>query len=711
VRIRVISMTARNLLLAAIVIASTGIAEVPPSQRALELHIAARGGDEAAVRQILSSADAPDPNSLVDGKTPLIAALEGRHAQFDKRWAHAGALPFSPTLHSNALAALLELGADAAMLCPTLEAATYRNVPALRRLLAQMNHSAARECLASGDSEGRTPWHVCAESPAAGLARVLSRANRMRANSADTAAAHAELRNEVSLSEVPAFVGARDCGRGGCSPTSGVEGLLTKATIERALGTVDLEVLAERFFASGGDARAFGREVGHDARGLTPLLVACQSGRVGVVRRLLSLGLSDATLEASVEGEGPLARSPLIAPLGSRCSHLAAFRGHVDVLRAVFEEGGGRAALAARDASGKTACSRVANAGSLLRPAALALEAYGACDAAINAPPSSARSAGLRIRHFDADALVAQGWRCASAAQLRDVGLPADFFNRSRSAPATPEDWPDGRLARRVAGVEIASMADARQIRRFQSQSRPFLVERAFDPASLVSVKPGETQRGAFVAQFGGLAVMSATIPYASTYGEASEQAQNISQFVKQFMGRSRQAANASVQAKEGAVLPGQAEGGDGPGMDLERPPYVFDGGVLRRKESMPLFAPFFRWLHKGPGSKLGKRAAKLLQLALGPPLSGAMPHFHPDAANVLVFGLKLWLVWAPQDAAFSGSHARDFFREWLRSEGPAAGETPTIAFLQEPGDLVFVPAHFGHAILNLADSLALAVE
>jgi hypothetical protein len=87
------------------------------------------------------------------------------------------------------------------------------------------------------------------------------------------------------------------------------------------------------------------------------------------------------------------------------------------------------------------------------------------------------------------------------------------------------------------------------------------------------------------------------------------------------------------------------------------------------------------------------------------------MPHFHPDAANVLVFGLKLWLVWAPQDAAFSGSHARDFFREWLRSEGPAAGETPTIAFLQEPGDLVFVPAHFGHAILNLADSLALAVE
>ena len=36
---------------------------------------------------------------------------------------------------------------------------------------------------------------------------------------------------------------------------------------------------------------------------------------------------------------------------------------------------------------------------------------------------------------------------------------------------------------------------------------------------------------------------------------------------------------------------------------------------------------------------------------------------------------------------------------------------SPPIEFLQEPGDVVYVPADWGHAVLNLEDSVAVAFE
>ena len=85
------------------------------------------------------------------------------------------------------------------------------------------------------------------------------------------------------------------------------------------------------------------------------------------------------------------------------------------------------------------------------------------------------------------------------------------------------------------------------------------------------------------------------------------------------------------------------------------------------------------------------------------------MPHFHPAAVNVLIFGLKLWVLLLPADAAFSNAHAAAFFEHGHAPR--AASGPPFISFLQEPGDVVFVPAHWGHATLSLADSFALALE
>jgi hypothetical protein len=139
------------------------------------------------------------------------------------------------------------------------------------------------------------------------------------------------------------------------------------------------------------------------------------------------------------------------------------------------------------------------------------------------------------------------------------------------------------------------------------------------------------------------------------------------------------------------------------------------------------------------------------------------MPHFHGPAVNVLLVGLKLWFLFPPSEAGFSDLHVRRWYEtsyhnnataggtqacsaterpqsvQWLLdkiaehtsvdvdavggSRTPQAGSVvevdtdrlastvPHLLFLQEPGDLVYVPSHWGHAVLNLADTVALAYE
>ena len=329
---------------------------------ALELHSAARLGDAATIARLLSSTapgGAPSPDAPVGSppRTPLIAALEGRHAAFDKKWPRFSAEP-----HRAAFAALLDGGADAGLHCATLEAATYRNVEALRLLFARMSTSQARVCLREGDGAGRSIFHVAAETPAAGLARVLSRAGRLAPDAPGRAESLAAVADEVALSALPGFE----------------SGELRKAAVEAALGAPDLEVLAEAFARAHApadvDPALFAREVDRDKGGLSPLLVACQAGRPLVVRRMLQLRLADAAADASeageAEGGGAAAGDARIAPpRGSTCAHLAAGRGYGDVLREVHAAQG-MAALTVPDAAGRSACSRVAgpDAGRVFAP-------------------------------------------------------------------------------------------------------------------------------------------------------------------------------------------------------------------------------------------------------------------------------------------------------------------------------------------------------
>lgn len=95
---------------------------------------------------------------------------------------------------------------------------------------------------------------------------------------------------------------------------------------------------------------------------------------------------------------------------------------------------------------------------------------------------------------------------------------------------------------------------------------------------------------------------------------------------------------------------------------------------------------------------------ATALQLAAGGRGSGSPAHFHDDAFNILLAGRKRWWLWPPSEAAMSREHPSR-----LAARGGACGARELV---QEPGDVLYVPNGWGHAVLNLADyNLCVAVE
>ena len=102
--------------------------------------------------------------------------------------------------------------------------------------------------------------------------------------------------------------------------------------------------------------------------------------------------------------------------------------------------------------------------------------------------------------------------------------------------------------------------------------------------------------------------------------------------------------------------------------------------------------------------------------LLIGPPGSGTCLHQDPDftcAWNTVAYGCKRWAVLAPE--AFSEYEGGDCSIEtWFESIWPGlcknnnAEGIPAFEFLQRPGDVVFVPAGWWHAVMNVELSVGI---
>ena len=112
-------------------------------------------------------------------------------------------------------------------------------------------------------------------------------------------------------------------------------------------------------------------------------------------------------------------------------------------------------------------------------------------------------------------------------------------------------------------------------------------------------------------------------------------------------------------------------------------------------------------------GKKLFETTGFLQQLALARTSTGANHHFHNYVFNFLLHGRKVWEM--VPEGEFRATPASTHFREQRDAGGLCTGNVAEfrecVVAEQRAGDIMFVPQHYGHAVLNVAPGIAVAYE
>ena len=123
------------------------------------------------------------------------------------------------------------------------------------------------------------------------------------------------------------------------------------------------------------------------------------------------------------------------------------------------------------------------------------------------------------------------------------------------------------------------------------------------------------------------------------------------------------------------------------------------------------------------PATILELGEPSLYRLFMGPALSGTLPHNHTYAINALARGRKRWAIYVGANPSVTGALLEESHwdygdgaqaQEWFVRECPKLRGRRRVQlweFIQEAGDLVYVPAFFIHAVVNLEPVVGFSVE
>ena len=100
-----------------------------------------------------------------------------------------------------------------------------------------------------------------------------------------------------------------------------------------------------------------------------------------------------------------------------------------------------------------------------------------------------------------------------------------------------------------------------------------------------------------------------------------------------------------------------------------------------------------------------------LKQLSIGGIFSGAQPHFHGPAFNALIYGSKEWILFPPNKAFQMKQTAIEFFCYHESLSNEKKQNLTYYTFTQNPGDIIFIPHEWSHAVLNKQPSIGVAAE
>lgn len=157
-----------------------------------------------------------------------------------------------------------------------------------------------------------------------------------------------------------------------------------------------------------------------------------------------------------------------------------------------------------------------------------------------------------------------------------------------------------------------------------------------------------------------------------------------------------------------------------------DSPLYIFDSSFDDRKETQPLLADYRvpSYFPEDLFELVGEsRRPPYRWFLIGPKRSGTTLHIDPlgsSAWNTLLVGRKRWVLFPPDvpKSLVSGKkhvkrdeddEAVNYFMDLLpRLKAASSRETlRCVEFMQEPGETVFIPGGWWHAVLNVEDSVA----
>eukprot|EP00808_Paulinella_micropora_P016117 g63867.t1 len=221
----------------------------------------------------------------------------------------------------------------------------------------------------------------------------------------------------------------------------------------------------------------------------------------------------------------------------------------------------------------------------------------------------------------------------------------------------------------------------------YMTLQRPVVVRNAFKPrkgSNLASIRKNLPN-----AKF-----TQVSVPYSNKFGRKTRRPTTIGKFLDTCMNpemEKRQNASCSL---------------DGKGYYQD---YIFEVPDWQPKDNKAIYDIFvknlpdfidFSYDAKGKGSELG-----CPQFYAGPDRSGAQMHTHVMAHNMLYEGQKFWWFLAPLMSFTSNIHAIEWQDELAKQQGGL------LTCTQYPGDFFFVPTHWGHGLVNEADSFGYACE
>ncbi|GAX73493.1 hypothetical protein CEUSTIGMA_g945.t1 [Chlamydomonas eustigma] len=146
-----------------------------------------------------------------------------------------------------------------------------------------------------------------------------------------------------------------------------------------------------------------------------------------------------------------------------------------------------------------------------------------------------------------------------------------------------------------------------------------------------------------------------------------------------------------------------------------EEPLYIFDKAFAERAPEMLSHFSVPSVFHQDLMSCLGNSRPPYRWLVAGPARSGATWHVDPhltSAWNALIHGRKRWALYPPHitpPGVDPDSYDTLTSLQWLLEVYPTLpSHLKPLEFIQEPGEVVFVPGGWWHCILNLEPSVAI---